>query len=350
MAGNSIFSLFGLLPLLLTSSLLVHAKPLTTSDVLTRGLGDESMQFDPRAANYHVAAVDQNSKTVRVFPRNGKWNDDGIFWSFNAGSPSWTPKANWRNLSDVKFRKTGKHGWIALVTASEGNVGIINVTKEKRDNDLRQLMWTGYAGDNPHAIERIPYNGAIVAASSTPGKLTMWVPSDPDDINDYSKLRKSHTYDMDGAHGVLWDPRGSDTVADGRLWALGRRWLVKYKVVGKGLDTKLVQDGSKIEIHGKSLGHDLQPDYTNKDVLLVTDSDGAYAYNTKTNKWTVLQSAKKYKSLVRHPNGEYIWIIGDKNELGQYVRFGSKPGKVDDQRGWEDAKFYKARVYSTPFE
>src|SRR5262249_46961020 len=119
-----------------------------------------------RAGSYHIAVVDQNSKTVRVFPRDAKdWSDKEVFWSFTADPPFWNN--DWINLDDIKFRKTAKHGWIAMVTASEGKAGIINVTKEKRKTTLDDVMWQATPGGNPHSIERIPSLGAIVVASST---------------------------------------------------------------------------------------------------------------------------------------------------------------------------------------
>ena len=309
--------------------------------------------IEDRADSYSVAAVDQNSKTVRVFPRDKKWNKDAISWSFMAESAWWDIKNRWDDLSDVKVRKVAKHGWIALVTASGGKAGIINITNEKRSVTLDddEVLWQATPGGNPHAIERIPYNGAIVVASSKTGRLTLYVPTGKD-INDYSKIKKSQFhYELDGAHGVLWDPNGSSSVSKGFLWAVGREYLYKYRVEGSGKSTRLVRDEKKYRIPGGGLGHDLQPDFGNKNSLLVTDSYGAYAFNTKSNKWTTLKKMKKIKSLARHENGEYMWVTGNKDELGQYVEFAKSVGaKKSTKRGWSAARFYKARFYRTDFD
>lgn len=300
-----------------------------------------------RANDYHVAVVDQNSKTVRVFPRNAKkWNDKALLWSFTADTGLFNRK--WNNLSGVKIRKVAKHGWIALVTASGGKAGIVNITKEKRKVGLKDVMWQATPGDNPHAIERVPNNGAIIVASSSPGKLSLYVPTSKD-INDYGKIKHAQDYSLKGAHGILWDPNGGSSVAAGILWAVGDDYLFKYKVTGSLKNTRLKQTG-KYKLPRGGLGHDLQPDFSNKKVLLMTDTYAAYAFNTSTGKFKVLKSMRKLKSLVRHANGEYMWVKGDKNELGQYVRWGAKVGTQKDARGWGDAKFYKARIYSPNYE
>ena len=307
----------------------------------------------PRADSYHVAVVDQNTKTVRVFPRSAKnWSSKEIFWSFTADPPFWNK--DWNNLDDIKFRKTAKHGWIALVTASGGKAGIINVTKEKRKTSLDDVMWQATPGGNPHSIERIPSLGAIVVASSTPGKLTVYVPQDPKDTDNFSKIKKSkYDYKVPGAHGVLWDPNGSTDPSKGFLWVTAKGFLYKYRVSGTGPNIKLNLADS-VELRANGLGHDLQPDYTNKNVLLITDTHGAYSYNTKTKKRTTIRNQTKLKSIARHPNGEYIWVRGDKDDLGQYVTISKDikdtSNKHATSRGWKDARFYKAHIYTPDFE
>jgi hypothetical protein len=308
----------------------------------------------PRQASYHIAVADQNTKTIRVFPRDSKkWDDDAIYWSFTADPPFWN--RDWANLDEIKFRRTANHGWIALVSASGGKAGIINVTNEKRKTDLDDVMWQATPEGNPHSIERIPHIGAIVVASSTPGKLTVYVPQDTDKpVDDFGNIKTSkYKYDVPGAHGVLWDPQGSDDVSKGFLWVTARTYLIKYSVSGKGPDIKLNEE-EKIEFPGKGLGHDLMPDYTDPNVLLMTDTYGAYAYNTKTEKWTTLRKERKLKSIARHANGEYVWIKGDEGDLGQYVYVSKNIADTDntdaERWGWKDARFYKAHIYTPDFE
>ncbi|PGH32498.1 hypothetical protein GX50_04735 [[Emmonsia] crescens] len=303
-------------------------------------------------ADYYIAGVDQTPNAIHVFPRNKPWTSSNIYWSFTAGKRN----KRWINLSDAKFRNTASHGWIALVCASGGNAGIIDVSKKKLKTGLSDVLWTGSPGGNPHAIERIPHLGAVVVASSTPGKLTLYYPGNPKHINDFKNLKRSNVkYDAPGAHGVLWDPNGAPGSPNkGILWVSFNKYIRKYKVTGRGKAMRLVRKGSAIPFPGKGgLGHDLQPDYTNKNVLLATDSYGAYAYDISTGKWTILREEKAIKSFVRHKSGEYLWVTkqGKGGWVSPWVSFGMKPGeKASEKKGGGGKGFYKARIHETDFE
>lgn len=302
--------------------------------------------------DYYIAGVDQTPNAIHVFPRNKPWTPSNIYWSFTAGKRS----RGWRNLSDVKLRKTASHDWIALVCASGGNAGIVDVSNQKLKTDLSDLLWTGSPGSNPHAIERIPHLGAVVVASSTPGKLTLYYPGNPKDINDFKNLKKSDvTYDAPGAHGILWDPNDAqDSPERGILWVSLDKYLRKYKITGRGETMRLVQEDSAIPFPGKGgLGHDLQPDYTNKNVLLATDSYGAYAYDNPTGKWVTLREEMAIKSFVRHKSGEYLWVTkeGKGGWVSPWVSFGVQAGeKASERKGGTGMGFYKARIHETAFE
>lgn len=248
----------------------------------------------------------------------------------------------------MKIRKTADLGYVALVAASGGNVGMVNIKSGKKSADLSDVVWEETPGGNPHSLERIPYLGAFVAASSDPGKLTLYVPTDASDVNNLKKIKKSHEYDLSKAHGVLWH--------DGKLWATGEDYLYKFDVVGKGKSIKLELDGKKIplpKVSGRaSNGHDLSASYKDPNVLLVTHTAAAYTYNIKTGKFKTLMNVDKIKSLVQHSSGEYAWVRGQKNEMGQYVSFSDEgaPSKVTDKRGWGDAEFYKAKIFDPDYE
>jgi hypothetical protein len=309
------------------------------------------------AAQYHVAVVDQNVNEVRVFDRNAKaWDDDAIIWSFK-GVDHW-PGHGWADLSDAKIRKTRDRDLIALVAASGGGVGIVDIKKEgEKANSDDDLIWSAYPNGNPHAIERIPDNGSILAASSE-GTLHLYSPEDPDDIDDFRRYDKNNSWDFPGAHGILWDPRTKSTQEDGVLWVLGDGKLVGYKVKGKGMDTDLDRWRTvEIRHHGHKMGHDLQPDYANKGRLLLTDSEGVYGYDVNADKLVIgedeeLWGKNRVKSIARHPSGEFVWVVGSKDtgEMGTHVSFGTELGAATDEIGWKDARFYKARIFSPEYE
>lgn len=304
----------------------------------------------PFATAYHLAVTDQHSKSVRIFPRDAsKWNKDAIHWSFTADLNPWPwQKDVWADLSEVKIRKTADRGLVALVAASGGKVGMIDIKSGQKSTTIDDVIWSATPDGNPHSLERIPYLGAFVAASSASHKLTLYVPTDASDVNNLKKIKKSHEYTVQKAHGVLW--HGS------KLWAIGEDYLHKYDVVGKGKDIELQRDGKPIplpKVKGRARnGHDLSASYKDDDILLLTHTAAAYKYNTTSGEFDVLMGVDKLKSLVQHSSGEYAWVRGAKGDMGQYVSFSdeSAPNTMTDKRGWDDAEFYKARIFDPGYE
>jgi hypothetical protein len=104
------------------------------------------------------------------------------------------------------------------------------------------------------------------------------------------------------------------------------------------------------------MGHDLQPDYAKPGHLLLTDSKGVYRYDVNSNSKVIsdpIWEKGRVKSIARHPTTEeYIWVVGsrDTEEMGTTVSIGKDLGTPTDERGWSDARFYKARIYTPDYE
>ena len=176
-------------------------------------------------------------------------------------------------------------------------------------------------------------------------------PRSTDDIDDFSKYGEIRSWEFPGAHGVLWDPPTKSK--PGVLWALGDGRLYGYTVEGSGWQTRLNRwRTEEFEHPGAQMGHDLQPDYTQPGNLLLTDSKGVYTYDVDKAKFTTISHRKRVKSIARHASGEYVWIVGSpsNHEMGTRVSMGSTPGNATDERGWDDAQFYKARIFSPAYE
>jgi hypothetical protein len=110
-----------------------------------------------------------------------------------------------------RFAADGHLSAVALVTASGGKVGMVDVTGTT-STGTGDLLWSAMPGNNPHAIERIPDIGAMVVATSS-GYLFVYGPTA---VSGPSTLALVQTIAYDGAHGVWWDD------VYGRLLAVGQ--------------------------------------------------------------------------------------------------------------------------------
>ncbi|GAA4708231.1 DUF6528 family protein [Phytohabitans rumicis] len=286
------------------------------------------------ATSYYVATTEQVKNRVLVFHKNGAFSDANIHWSFSPGGGSWA------NLSDIKIRSTAAQGWIALVVASGGKAGIINIGSEKH-TELNDLKWQATPGGNPHAIERIPGNGSVVVASSA-GHLTVYAPSS---VSNLASLAKVQTVNLAGAHGVLWDPTYK------LLWAIGKGTVRGYAVEGSGRGTRIRHYGAAVSLGSSNLGHDLQPDYSNTQRMLCTATDGVYEISTAGGSFSKrkISSETRVKAYVRHSSGEAISVRADNTGARTWgsptVRFSAS---ADRTRG--GAEFYKARIWTPDFQ
>jgi hypothetical protein len=280
--------------------------------------------------NYRVIVTEQTTNKVYVFYKDAAFSDANAYKTFNPGSAT-----GWVNLSDVRIRNTDAFGAIGLVAGSGGRVGIWNITSTKNAGS-GSILWYASPGDNPHALERIPNVGAYVAASSTPGKLSVYGPTK---VADPSTLALVQTINLSGARGVLWDPDGK------LLWAAAKNIVRAYTVSGTGRSVRL-SSAKSVSFDGNV--HDIQPDYTNTGRLLVTDTYGAYSINKSSLAKSTLATARRYKSYFKHTSGETVWIQGDNVEPRPWgsttVRFSESTN-----RSRSGARFYKARWYATRY-
>ncbi|MGH8882036.1 MAG: hypothetical protein ACRD0P_32610, partial [Stackebrandtia sp.] len=162
----------------------------------------------------------------------------------------------------------------------------------------------------------------------------------PTKITDPSTLAKVQTVDLPGAHGVLWDPGLSV------LWGIGDKILRAYQVTGDYRETRLKDTGKSVALPG--LGHDLQPDYTDPNKLIVTDTHAAYEVDTTALTATAIREETHIKAFVRHSSGEALWVRAEDVEPRPW----SSPTVHFDSgdRTLTDAQFYKARIVSPAFE
>ncbi|BFV55055.1 hypothetical protein KCMC57_up01590 [Kitasatospora sp. CMC57] len=86
--------------------------------------------------SYDVAVCEQAKSQILIHPAAGPWTAANCRWSWTAPTDTVRGFNTWQNLSDVKFRDTTAHGWVALTTASYGRVGIVDI------GDTDALLWS----------------------------------------------------------------------------------------------------------------------------------------------------------------------------------------------------------------
>lgn len=311
----------------------MRRRTLLTGLAAAGATGTAAAVFGPSAfadaPNYTVAVTEQVSNKVMFFARGSAWDNAHMVRSFHPGSGG-----GWHNLSDVKFRDTHRYNHIGLFTCSGGRVGVWNLKTEKHQ-EYNDILWWATPGGNPHAIERVPHNGSVVTASSA-GFLTVYGPKS----SVMNTLAKVQTIKFPGAHGVLWDEVGK------LLWAIGDEQLRSYKVTGSGRGTRLKESGKRVGFAG--MGHDLQPDYSNKGRLLITDTGGVYEVTKSSRAIKKISETNHVKSYSRHSSGDSFWAVPNWSGSSDWRTntIGFSGGYKRKRSG---AGIYKARLFNVNF-
>ncbi len=313
------------------------------------------------ADSYRIAITDHVSNTIMVYDRAAAdWNGDPL-WSFSAGSSD-----GWNDPLEFRMRECyfgDEVGTLVMVAHGRGDSGRVGLMRLTSDAHLTQsdLIWTDHLTTYPHSIERVPDIGAIVIASTDKGGwLHLYVQMTGGDPSSVEPVR---SYAFPEAHGVLWDP------ASQLLWASGGYYVRSYQVTGSKANVALKEYGTPIILnpYNRDLpedewagnGHDIQPDYTDPNRLLVTDSWGCYYIDKSTRLSHDLGgngfNTDFVKSFVRHWNGEYILTADPTSEDsghwgGPTVYFLDAGGQVVDTRTCDGSENYKARIVTHQFQ
>lgn len=212
------------------------------------------------------------------------------------------------NLSGVKYREDTVFGDVIIAVASGGYAGIIKYPS-------KEVVWEiNSCGNNPHSIEILP-NGNVVCAASTGASVRLYYTSAL--LNgDTAKAKTHKEYKLVGAHGVLWDP------TEEVLWAVGDNELLAYGLVGETTSQTLTVLGGM----GGSLpkgytgGHDLSPDYMDKNYLYITVNSGVLHFDKDSGEFSTefTESSKLTKKGTKgfgnNPNHNFIFAYPNKGE------------------------------------
>ncbi|MER5783815.1 DUF6528 family protein [Streptomyces mobaraensis] len=263
--------------------------------------GTASAAPAPAPASYRVLVtrVDGTTDSIMEFDRTAP--------SFTAAHVRWRLRPGWGDVLEARYRTTAHDGQVVLVAAgdspSQGRAGIYRKSDKK-------LLWSVPVHNYPHSIELVRDNGAVVVAGAGTKRPDDGAPRPGGGLHLYTtgngrvgSLAHVASYPLVEAHGVLWDPEYK------LLWAIGRTEICRFRLVGSGSGVRLREEGRRVRIGGN--GHDLQPDYTDRHRLLLTDTHHVYALDKRTLKPTPLPgplgNTQHVKSIVRHQSGEYVW-------------------------------------------
>ncbi|KKI92545.1 hypothetical protein WQ54_09160 [Bacillus sp. SA1-12] len=294
---------------------------------------------EKKHSDYWVAVTDQASEQILVF--------DTKKTNLNAKSAlkwSWAPTEEngfdeelisaWGTPSGVKLRKAEDGGKYMLVTDSEGLVAMVSYPNGKR-------VWGHNVGGNPHAAELLP-DGNVAAASSHGHFVRVYTASQGPDSSNYTE------YYLQGAHGVLWDPKREV------LWALGDLYLVSLKVTGTPEAPKLEEiSRSSLPTFG---GHDLSPVYSDIDKLWVTTNTNVYQYSKSTNTWSENYegaseiSRKSVKSIGDQPSGQVVLAVPRAGTKYSWTTDTVDFYLPSDKRVLNGGSFYKARIWNPNYQ
>ncbi|MEU0992264.1 hypothetical protein [Streptomyces sp. NPDC005953] len=309
----------------------------------------------PAAANtdYLLVVVEQAANQIQRFSNGtADWNTTpGWHWS--------APNTDtWKYLADVRRRLTATWDDV-LVCCANGTSSTGGRAAMVRESN-KEVIWTAVVPGNPHAVERIDGHGAIVTASSrarttgpayqSGGGINVFVPATHGGLPPTS-FADSISTGFPGAHGVLWDDEHQ------LLLAIGHEELRAYTLVTNagGIITGLSRVAT---LTFTGTGHDLQPDYSSKDILYTVGGDASNpdhgiwktrpVQNNITGTWSFTTPVRLYdwyftKSFSKLPDGTEFWVDAPSAATWWNDTVGFS-GRADSVR--TGARFYKARFWS----
>ncbi len=215
-----------------------------------------------------VIACDQNLKRIAVYDmdlvRGDGDLDEAEIWSYTGV-----------RTASVKYRENTVYGDVVITSSYTAGPTIIEYPS-------KNVIWCGgaeCAGDNPHSVEILP-SGNMLSAASSGGTVRLY-----NNVNITSRgyALKYKTYELSGAHGLLYDPDNN------YVWALGSRELVAYDVIDNGDGTESLRqvEGLGGILPGRPAGHDLSADLTDSRYLWITSAYELVRYDKKENKFEI---------------------------------------------------------------
>lgn len=276
---------------------------------------------------FNVITCDQSGPRLTIYKGGVDWNDpDSVLWNWEPSDS--LPASEAKRFSAIDECKPALSDSAVLTNASAGAVALIRVSDKK-------VLFYGLAGGNTHSVALLP-DGNVVSASSTGRYLALFATPEGVREEDAAPTPIYKQYELDQAHGVVWDAKRKT------LWALGYGALVGYEYVGTKSEPDL-REIFRLPLEGKlRSGHDLYPAY-GYDALVTTDGAGINVFDPEKRTLTRVAEYQNIKSVSVSPDGETLVLQPTEEWWSESVLYGDASERAAGTK--TGARFYKARWF-----
>jgi hypothetical protein len=304
---------------------------------------------------YWVAVTNKATNCIEIYDPQGyaDWSVAGAKkWSWkpttalgytSAEVDKWNNGSPVGNPMDHKIRNNTYWAGSTQVAASVG--GEIATVCRLTGGTKGQKLWATNTGANsyPHSIEVLP-NGNVAVACTFSGNGG-WVRVYNTGGSNYAQ------FNLNWAHGVLWDPANSVLWVAGDLPAIGS--VVTALVVGGDKDTPtLTEDTARRSVTPTGGVHDISAYFYDTDLLWVTTKYGVYKYRKSTKTFTASPGASfrnNVKAISNQGIGQIVQACSD--VPGKVYFYDGVTGALNGIRTIPGgADLYKADVWAFEYQ
>lgn len=303
-----------------------------------------------------IWAGNQATNKIEIYdPGVEDWNSStALKWS-------WKPEAakgysqyaldNWGLPTDFKVRTVNVWGGNHLVASCSNGL----VTIASYPGGIKK--WAYNLGFNPHGVELLP-NGNIAVAATDKDSVLLFASSVGTDNLAHAAIR------LNKAHAVLYDS------VENILWATGNDFVMALQVGGTDAAptlTEIPERRGRLNTTSSAnpYGHDLSRDLNDPSILWVSTNGGVYRFDKTTKAFTDapnLLNKTFVKGISRQQSGLFVLTRPDSEKTTElpdpvtsptwctrYVDIYSSDGYFQYYRTKNGAKFYKAKIFRTPY-
>lgn len=301
----------------------------------------------------------QASGLIEIYdPAVADWNSAAALkWSWQpTADKGYTPYAlaHWDVPNDFKVRTIAAWGGNHLVACASNGL----CTIAAYPSGVKR--WAYNVGSHPHSVELLPDGNIAVAVTDQDSvKVFMSSSSATDNI-------VHAAFHLVGAHSVMWDP------VTATVRAIGNDHIVSLQLGGTiaaPVLTEVYNDRGYLVNGGASVyGHDLSPDLNDSNILWCSTNGGVYSFNKTTKLFTGGPGGSTginktfVKGISRQKSGVFVITredtvkspqpadpVTDPDWCTRYVDFYSSTGAFMYYRTKSGAKFYKGKIFRTPY-